>query len=166
VVTDTFPAYVFDTLLVGKNVYINAYLNIFNQVWSEEFGLLYVEDFYGPLCYLAGCVINGRLYGDTSITSVEYEPLIIFPEKIELLQNYPNPYNSVTKIRYSIPELCFVTIKVYDILGNKIKTLVSEVKPTGSYEIEFDAAGLPSSTYFYRITAGDFSETKKMLLIK
>jgi hypothetical protein len=83
-----------------------------------------------------------------------------------LYQNYPNPFNPVTKINYSIPELSPVTIKVYDILGNDVTTLVNREKPAGVYEVEFDAKGLPSGIYFYSIMAGIFAETRKMILIK
>jgi photosystem II stability/assembly factor-like uncharacterized protein len=85
---------------------------------------------------------------------------------LNLKQNYPNPFNPTTKINYQIPELSFVTLKVYDVLGNEIATLVSEEKPAGSYEVEFSAMGLPSGIYFYKLQAGSFIETKKMVLLK
>jgi len=89
----------------------------------------------------------------------------------ELKQNYPNPFNPTTTIKYQIPERGFVVLKVYDVLGNEVATLVNEEKPTGSYQIEFNSRGLihqtlPSGIYFYQLRAGDFVETKKMLLIK
>ncbi|MFC2093995.1 T9SS type A sorting domain-containing protein [Bacteroidota bacterium] len=99
-----------------------------------------------------------------------------------LRQNYPNPFNPSTTIKYQIPELSFVTLKVYDVLGNEIATLVNEEKVIGSYEIEFSAIGgsasggnaytLPSGVYFYRLQvyapgrAGSFVETKKMILLR
>jgi len=90
-----------------------------------------------------------------------------------LSQNFPNPFNPTTDIKYRIPELSFVTLKVYDILGNEITILVNEEKPIGSYEVEFDAMALPSGVYFYRLQAvpngrqaGSFVETKKMVLMK
>ncbi len=83
-----------------------------------------------------------------------------------LSQNYPNPFNPTTKIKYQIPELSFVTIKVYDVLGNEITILVNEEKPAGSYEIEFSASTFPSGIYFYQLKAGSFVETKKMVLLK
>ncbi|MBK9096682.1 MAG: T9SS type A sorting domain-containing protein [bacterium] len=81
-------------------------------------------------------------------------------------QNYPNPFNPSTKIKYKISERRFVTIKVYDVLGDEIKTLVNEEKPAGVYEVEFVATGLPSGIYFYQLKAGQFLETKKMILLK
>jgi len=106
------------------------------------------------------------------------------PQKYELNQNYPNPFNPTTIIKYQIPEPSFVTIKIYDVLGNEIATLVNEEKPVGFYEIEFSAKGgsasggnalnLTSGIYFFRLDAGDpsagsaqnFVETKKMVLLK
>jgi hypothetical protein len=88
------------------------------------------------------------------------------PTKFELAQNYPNPFNPTTNIRYQIANSSFVTLKVYDILGKEIKTLVSENLKAGTYEIKFDASNIPSGAYFYKITAGNFTDTKKMLVIK
>jgi hypothetical protein len=88
------------------------------------------------------------------------------PIEYELKQNYPNPFNPVTKIKYQIPELSFVILKVYDVLGNEIATLVNEEKPAGTYELMWNATNLPSGVYFYRLQAGDFLIPKKMILIK
>ena len=84
----------------------------------------------------------------------------------QLFQNYPNPFNPSTFIKYSIPNSSNISIKVFDILGNEIITLFDEYKQAGSYEIEFNAANLPSGLYFYRIINGKYSETKKMILLK
>ena len=83
-----------------------------------------------------------------------------------LSNNYPNPFNPSTTIKYQIPELSFVTLKVYDVLGNEIATLVNEEKPIGNYEIVFNATDLTSGVYFYQLQAGSFVETKKMILMK
>ncbi|QQS37774.1 MAG: T9SS type A sorting domain-containing protein [Ignavibacteriales bacterium] len=88
------------------------------------------------------------------------------PEKFELSQNYPNPFNPATTISYSIPVKADVTIKVFDILGNEVHTLVNESKDAGNYSINFNASDLSSGVYFYNIKAGKFNETKKMALIK
>ena len=88
------------------------------------------------------------------------------PIDFELAQNYPNPFNLITRIRYQIPKSAFVTIKVYDVLGNKIETLIKEEKIAGSYEIDFNGSALTSGIYYYRITAGNYSQTRKMILIK
>lgn len=81
-------------------------------------------------------------------------------------QNYPNPFNPKTNIHYQISELSFVTIKVFDLLGNEVATLVNEYKPAGEYEVEFKGNALPSGVYFYQLKAGSFFETKKMILMK
>jgi hypothetical protein len=88
------------------------------------------------------------------------------PALFKLEQNYPNPFNPVTVINYSIPKAGLVTIKVYDVLGREVKTLVNENKPAGNYNIEFNAAKFASGVYFYRMHSGDFSETKKFVLLK
>jgi len=88
------------------------------------------------------------------------------PSEFRLSQNYPNPFNPSTTIYYSIPELSFVTLRVYDVLGKEVATLINEEKPAGSYEVEFDANELTSGIYFYKIQAGSFVETKKMVLMK
>lgn len=84
----------------------------------------------------------------------------------KLYQNYPNPFNPTTKIKYSIPQTSYVTIKVYDILGKEIETIVNEEKPIGNYEIEFDGSKLTSGVYFYKMKVGSFINTKKFILIK
>ena len=81
-------------------------------------------------------------------------------------QNYPNPFNPSTKIKYSVPQFSNIMIKVFDILGNEIETLVDEEKSAGTYEITWYAEQLPSGIYFYRLQAGFFAETKKMVLLR
>ena len=112
-----------------------------------------------------GYDIYGSIFDLNSITSVK-EIISEVPTGFSLFQNYPNPFNPSTKIRFSLSEFSHVLIKVYDILGNEIMSLVDEDKPAGVYEVLFDGKGLASGTYFYRITAGEFSETHKMVLLK
>ena len=91
-----------------------------------------------------------------------------------MYQNYPNPFNPTTKIEYVIPNvktqhaesLRNVILKIYDLLGREIQTLVNEGKPSGKYFVEFDGSNLPSGVYFYRLRCDDFFETRKMLLLK
>ena len=90
----------------------------------------------------------------------------ILPNQFALFQNYPNPFNPSTIISYEIPKHSFVTLKIFDILGREIATLVNEEKQIGKYSLKFDASNLSSGIYFYRITAGNFSSVKKMILIK
>jgi photosystem II stability/assembly factor-like uncharacterized protein len=100
------------------------------------------------------------------VSYIEESKIDEIPTNFYLSYNYPNPFNPNTKIRYSIPQTSNVVIKVFDILGNEIETLVNEEKQTGTYEITWLAEGLPSGVYFYRLQAGDFVETKKMILLK
>jgi hypothetical protein len=88
------------------------------------------------------------------------------PLTFSLRQNYPNPFNPSTKIKYAIPHLSNVTIKVFDILGNEIENLVNEEKQSGTYEVEWNATGLPSGVYFYQLKSRDYIETKKLVLVK
>ena len=90
----------------------------------------------------------------------------MLPFSFQLFQNYPNPFNPSTRIQYAIGSKQFVSIKVYDILGSEIATLVNEELLTGEYEIEFDATGLTSGIYFYQIKTGNFINTKKMILLR
>lgn len=99
------------------------------------------------------------------IVSVDDE-LASQPEDYNLFQNYPNPFNPSTTIRYSITKPDLVRIKIYDILGREVKTLVNELKQAGIYEVQFDATGLASGIYFYRIESGAFIQTKKMILLR
>jgi hypothetical protein len=88
------------------------------------------------------------------------------PTLASLYQNYPNPFNPTTRINYEIPKRSFITLKVYDVLGNEVAALVNEDRSIGNYTVEFDATTLPSGIYFYRLQAGSFVETKKMMLMK
>jgi len=106
-----------------------------------------------------------RTKTNTIITDIETNEYII-PAKFYLSQNYPNPFNPSTTINYSITKPGFVTLKVYDILGNKVATLVNEEKTAGIFEVEFTAKDLSSGVYFYRLRAGNFVKTKKIVLIK
>jgi len=109
-----------------------------------------------------------KLGSDISNVPKEYGP-----EDYILAQNYPNPFNPSTKIGFRITDFGFVTLKVYDILGREVATLVNEEKPAGEYEVQFNASchsgevrNLPSGIYFYHLRAGDYTETKKMVLIR
>jgi hypothetical protein len=98
----------------------------------------------------------------TSIGNLQNE----LPKCYYLSQNYPNPFNPVTKISYEIPKSGLVTLKVYDILGKEIATLVNEVKNPGSFVVDFNGSSLSSGIYFYRLESNGFVSTKKMMLIK
>jgi hypothetical protein len=91
---------------------------------------------------------------------------IEIPSQFRLEQNYPNPFNPSTKIRYQIPDLSYISLKVYDVLGKEVATLIDEEKSAGVYEVEFNAMHVPSCFYFYSLISEGFVETKKMLLVK
>ncbi len=99
------------------------------------------------------------------ITEVNDEPDVI-PTVYNLFQNYPNPFNPSTIISFSIPASSFVTIRIFDVLGSEVANLVNEEKSAGNYEITFDSSGLSSGVYLYKIQAGKFVETKKMILLR
>ena len=106
-----------------------------------------------------------------SIRCIKDSPTDIGNESIELNeykldQNYPNPFNPRTLVEYAIPEPGFVSLKVFNVLGNEISTLISGTESAGKHSIEWNAQGLPSGIYFYKIQAGNFTETKKMVLSK
>ena len=88
------------------------------------------------------------------------------PDEIFLAQNYPNPFNPKTIIKYSMPMSDFVSLKVFDVLGKVVSTLVSEKQSAGSYEVEFDGSGLSSGIYYYRLSAEPYSQTRAMFLLK
>jgi hypothetical protein len=98
-----------------------------------------------------------------SLTGIENSEL---PVNFKLSQNYPNPFNPVTKIAYALPKSGLVTLRVYDILGKEVATLVNEVKNAGNYSVDFSASNFTSGVYFYKIETNGFSDIKKMMLIK
>jgi hypothetical protein len=108
---------------------------------------------------------NSVLINDPTINK-----LVVLGNKIPLEyslgQNYPNPFNPVTTIKYSLAKNDMVMLKVYDVLGNEVATLVNENKDAGIYTVNFNASQLASGIYFYRLTAGTFVETKKMILLR
>jgi len=90
----------------------------------------------------------------------------IVPDKIALEQNYPNPFNPATTINYQLPQKSYVTLKIYDILGSLVKTLIDQEIEAGYHSIRWNASGLASGVYFYRLNAGSFVSTKKLILMK
>ncbi len=88
------------------------------------------------------------------------------PSQFSLSQNYPNPFNPKTKIRFALPKSSFANLVVYDALGSEVATLVNEHLNPGTYEVDWDGSGFASGIYYYKLTAGDYTETKKMVLMK
>jgi len=108
--------------------------------------------------------------GDIIATVSGVNEITSIADVFSLAQNYPNPFNPSTKINFSIPKSGFVSLKVYDIIGNEVSDLVSQDLTTGSYSVDFNASAngntLSSGVYFYRLRTSDFSEVKKMYLVK
>lgn len=102
--------------------------------------------------------------GRNSILAKQNETVI--PTENMLYDNYPNPFNPTTSIKYSLKDNAHITLKIFNTLGEEIKTLINETKPAGNYQVEFDASELPSGVYIYRMQAGEFISTKKMLMLK
>ena len=119
---------------------------------------------------ISGAVINGVTYGNITDVQNNDEPI----SKFSLEQNYPNPFKPVTTIKYSIPrqanvgneDFRSVQLKIFDVLGNEIATLVNEQKSPGVYEVTFDGNNLSSGVYFYSLQVDTYNETKKLILMK
>jgi hypothetical protein len=105
-------------------------------------------------------------FTDGILTSVSPVNSSIIPIEYSLSQNYPNPFNPTTKINFSIPKQGNVSLKISDVLGKEVMTLINETKTAGNYEVVFDGRNLASGAYFFRIESGDFADIKRMVLIK
>ncbi len=102
-------------------------------------------------------------YEYSAVTGISHEDVI---KGFELFQNYPNPFNPETKIRYTLPLNGYVTLKIYNILGVEIETLVNNIQPAGIYEVNFNAGNLASGIYLYHLKAGSFTAVKKLILLR
>ena len=155
----------------------------FNQGSTYWFNNLYSDTNYQSLgSELASFTVSLPAYGSALFTISTTEEIVILPpippivsvddestllpEDYCLFQNYPNPFNPTTKIRYSIIKPDVVRIKIYDVLGRDVKTLTNEYMQAGTYEVQFNASGIASGIYLYRIESGNFIQTKKMILLK
>ena len=161
---------------IDTTIFASTYNGVF---LSTDFGISWIPFNSGleNMDALSFNVLGQYVYAGTSTGDVMKRPLseIIIdvknqlntaPTEFLLSQNFPNPFNPSTSIQYAISSRQFVSLKVYDVLGNEIETLVNEEKPTGTYEITWYAENLPSGVYFYQLKAGSFIETKKMILLK
>lgn len=106
----------------------------------------------------------GAFYGEAGPTGVE--DIQSLPTVYALEQNYPNPFNPSTIISYALPKQSFVSLKIYDVLGRVAKTLINETQAPGIYRLNFDASGLASGVYFYRLVTGSFVDTRKLVLLR
>ncbi len=165
---------------IGNDILTIKYDSNANLLWTNTFdGSANSNDW--PLSMAIDKMGSVLVTGITSSTGAGYDivtikypgnttnlenPGDLYVQNYSLAQNYPNPFNPVTTIQYSIPQRSSVTLKVYDVLGNEVAALVNEEKDRGVYSVNFDASQLASGMYLYRIQAGSFVETKKMILIK
>ena len=176
---------VYTNLYLTDGLSEDAYGNIYVSSWSSNSVYRYDSTFSnppevisvghsGPADIFFNKLDNILAVPNFHSNSVDFIPISSSEVEIEsdqilgykLYQNYPNPFNPGTTISYQIPELSYATLKVYDVLGNEILTLVNEEKPAGKYQIEFDAAEFASGFYFYQLIVGKFTATMKMLLLK
>lgn len=141
-----------DTLVASIHVNPQAYLGTAHV--QVQIGTFRNPDVRTTQDFTATAIPTG--VGDTKIN----------PDEFFLAQNYPNPFNPSTNIKYGINEAGFVSLKVYDILGNEIAVLVNEYKSVGEHNVSFNIVNLSSGMYVYRLTSGKYSETKKMILEK
>ena len=100
------------------------------------------------------------------ITPLSVQGQLQAPKEFALYQNYPNPFNPVTQIKYDIPNETFVTLVVYDLLGHEVSVIVNETKKPGSYTATWGSGNIPSGVYIYKLTAGNYEHTMKMVLLK
>lgn len=140
------------------------YIDIYMTRWvTDKFGKI-IGWSEGPyVSFLSGAVINGVQYGEI-VSDVEMNNEV--PKKWILSQNYPNPFNPQTTINFSVPSRELVSIKLFDILVQEVSTLINEIKEPGSYSFNFDGSNLSNGVYIYRMQAGNFVESKKMILLK
>ena len=116
----------------------------------------------GKYSYRLKQIDNDGQYSYSKIVEVD----LGLPKEFDLSQNYPNPFNPTTTIKWQAPVSGFQTLKVYDVLGNEVATLVNEYREAGSYEVEFSANNFSSGVYYYQLKAGSFTQTRKMALVK
>ncbi|KXK54655.1 MAG: 5'-nucleotidase [Chlorobi bacterium OLB5] len=151
----------------------------YQEFFGPSYGTVYVKGIgiaYSGFGYqmnqshdtLRGCIINGIVYGDTSILVGINQLSTEVPGNFELAQNYPNPFNPVTKIKFAISGTTVTQtfLSVFDALGREVSVLVNQQLQPGTYEADWDASAYPSGIYFYKLESGSFTETKKMVLIK
>ncbi len=174
----------------ANDIFIAKYDVDGNCLWAKSAGGTDDDGGTGILadgngnCYITGVFMGTATFGTTQLISAgNYDAFIAkynaseinevnqsenkkIPETVLLTQNYPNPFNPSTKISYAIPQNSFVELKVFNLIGQEIATLVNQEKPAGNYEVNFKASNLPSGIYIYKMKAGEYVQIKKMILLK
>ena len=156
----------------STGIYSTPLLNDMNTVWSQEG----TNSIGNIVCTMVRArSTDGKIVVATHGNGVYASNIISTgienqnngkPKSFELSQNYPNPFNPSTVINYSTPRESFITLKLYDITGREVKTLISDVKPAGNYSYHLNGSALASGVYFYSLTAGNYTQTRKMILLK
>lgn len=170
------------TIISGNLVYAQSFLNIVKTDNTKKYAALTniskmtfsADGSVMQLSLKSGSVASEPISGIQHITFgatgdgtlLAIQQYTAKEKSYSLMQNYPNPFNPSTQIRFSLADKGLVTLKIYDVLGNVVKTLLNEEKPAGEYNVQFDAKSFASGVYFYVLHTGNFSMTKKMLLIK
>lgn len=154
-----------DVIDLVRNIPDNKGSGLF--YWAPEW--IFVPTLGSPwenvtLFDFTGELLNSISVFDSIPSGIQSQDIISY--SFNLFQNYPNPFNSKTIINFSVPNESFLTLKVFDILGNEITTLVNEERPSGSFKVEFDGSDLPSGVYFYRMQTGKFTDIKKLILMR
>lgn len=142
-----------------------SWVNLKSGYWiNNAYKIQFVNALTGWACgdLSSGKIMKSITGGLTNVQSVS----AVMPDKFSLLQNYPNPFNPVTNIKFSLPKTNFVKLKVFNELGKEVQQLVNQNMNAGEYEISFEAAGLTSGVYFYRLETENFTDTKRMILLK
>ncbi len=135
--------------------------------YNNDWGAMKVSEVQGELLFQffnrSGDLIDSYTVSEAVVNGIDKSSLI---NEYKLYQNYPNPFNPTTTIAYNLPKTSFITLKVYDMLGREVSTLISDTKPAGKYTIKFDGSGLSSGIYFCQLKANNFIESKKFVLMK
>ncbi|MBZ0203526.1 MAG: T9SS type A sorting domain-containing protein [Ignavibacteria bacterium] len=165
---DTSNINYFNLVFKRKGFYANYDYGYRTRTFAKNVGLVttFTAGMTGTYStVLNGCLVNGVLYGDTSLVGIHLINAKI-PSEFSLAQNYPNPFNPNTHIGFRIADFGFVRVTVFDVLGKEVQTLVNQELSLGTYDVDFNGTNLPSGVYYYVLEAGSFSETKRMVLIK
>lgn len=151
--------------LSGANI-SNGVLAVLRVFYVNDSTKLIFNSTLTEIADVEGNIVETNLL-DGLIVPTSLVPLDIkLPESYCLFQNYPNPFNPITKIRFSLPIENLVTLEVFDVLGNKVSTLLNELTKAGTYEVSFSGDGLATGVYFCRLQVGKFTQARKMLLMK
>lgn len=160
-----------ETIQVPAGTFTNCVKSRQIKRYTGSGAVIYIKyDYYAQGTGLVMSVREGRapnvLVRYNAVTSVEVKNELAVPTGFSLCQNYPNPFNPSTRISFSLPKQSFVSLKVFDALGREMTTIVSEELSSGTYTREWNPAKMPSGIYFYRLQAGAFTETKRLVLLR